>query len=318
MSTERKGTELFVGLFLLIGFAVIATMIVRFGRVGQGFQKLYPITVEFPNASGLVKGCNVLLAGAKVGTVTEAPRLTGHAYAVAAPMKISENVRIPRKSTFVIRTSGMLGEAYVDVLPPLQFDLGDFVKPGETIVGSRAGGLDELTAKGGRMMDTVNDEVLRKINMELDEIQIATRSINARLLSEKNLKNIEDTFANLKTTTAEFSQTAKDFDAVVAKTSEAVDSAKVTLKTVDGAAGDIRLAIGDFRKLTDSANGLMKKAATGDGTLGMLISDRETAENLRTLIANMRRSGVLFYKDRPLPGAEAATPRPAVTRPRSR
>lgn len=318
MSTERKGVELFVGLFLLIGFGFIATMILLFGRVGKGFQKNYPITVEFSNASGLVKGCDVLLSGAKVGLVMEAPHLTGRGYAVVAPMQISESVRIPRKSTFLIRTSGMLGDAYVDVVPPLEFDPGDFVKPGETIVGARAGGLDELTAKGGRVMDTLNDEVLRKLNMELDEITIATRSINARLLNEKNLKNIEETFANLKTTTAEFSQTAKDLDAVVAKTSEAVDSAKIMLKTVDDAAGDIRLAIGDFRKLTDSANSVVKKAATGDGTLGMLISDRQTAENLRTLLANMRRSGVLFYKDRPLPAPEAATPRPAVPRPRSR
>ena len=318
MSTERKGVELFVGLFLLIGFGVIATMAVLFGRVGQGFQKLYPITVEFPNASGLVNGCDVLLSGAKVGTVTEAPRLTGHAYAVAAPMRINEGVHIPHKSTFVIRTSGMLGEAYVDVVPPLEFDPTDFIRPGETVIGSRASGLDDLTAKGGKMMDTLNEEVLRKINMELDEIHIATRSVNGRLLSETNLKNIEETFANLKKTTTEFSQTSKDLDAVVAKTDEAVDSAKLMLKTVDSAAGDIRLAIGDFRKLTDSANGLVKKATAGDGTLGMLISDRQTAENLKALIANLRRSGVLFYKDRTLPVTEAATPRPAVSRPRSR
>lgn len=300
MSTERKGTELFVGLFLLIGFAVIATMIVRFGRVGQGFQKLYPITVEFPNASGLVKGCNVLLAGAKVGTVTEAPGLTGHAYAVAAPMKISESVRIPRKATFVIRTSGMLGEAYVDVLPPSEFDPADFIRPGERVPGSRASGLDDLTAKGGKMMDTLNDEVLRKINMELDEIQIATRSVNTRLLNEKNLKNLEETFANLKTMTAEFAQTSKDLDAVVTKTNEAVDSV----------AGDVRLAVGDFRKMTDSANTLVRKATTGEGTLGTLVSDKETAENFKALIVNLRRSGMFFYKDRPLPAPPVSTPPP--------
>ena len=318
MSTERKGVELFVGLFLLLGFGVIAAMILLFGRVGKGFQKNYPINVEFGNASGLVKGCDVLLSGAKIGLVTQAPHLTGRGYTVVASMQINQNVRIPHKSVFLIRTNGMLGDAYVDVVPPVNFDPEDFVQPGETIVGSRVGGLDELTAKGGRMIDTVNDEVLRKINMELDEIQIATRNINARLLSEKNLKNIEETFANLKKTTEEFSQTSKDLDAVVAKTSEAVDSAKVMLKTVDGAAADIRLAIGDFRKLTDSANGLVKKAATGDGTLGTLISDRQTAENLKTLIANLRRSGVLFYKDRPLPESEASTPPPRASKPRAR
>ena len=317
MTTERRGVELFVGLFLLIGFGVIATMILLFGRIGKGFTKSYPINVEFSNASGLLKGCDVLIAGVKIGLVVEAPHLSG-GYAVVAPMNIREGVRIPHKSTFLIRTNGMLGDAYVDVVPQPNADPADFVRPNETIPGSRVGGLDELTAKGGRMIDTVNDEVLRKINMELDEIQIATRNINARLLSEKNLKNIEETFANLKKTTEEFSQTSKDLDAVVAKTSEAVDSAKVMLKTVDGAAADIRLAIGDFRKLTDSANGLVKKATTGDGTLGTLISDRQTAENLKNLIANLRRSGVLFYKDRPLPESEASTPPPRASKPRPR
>ena len=315
MSTERKGVELFVGMFLLIGFGVIAAMVLLFGRVGQGFKKVYPITVEFPNASGLVKGCDVLLSGAKVGTVTEAPRLTGRAFAVAAPMRINEGVAIPRTSTFVIRTSGMLGDSYVDVVPPLVFDPADVIGPGETIVGSRASGLEDLTAKGGKMMDTLNEEVLRKINMELDEIAIATRSINSKLLNEKNLKNIEETFTSLKVTTAEFAEISKDLNEVVAKTSEAVDSAKVTLKTVDTAAADVRLAIGDFRKVADSANTLVRKATTGEGTLGTLISDKQAAENLKTLIANLRRSGVLFYKDRPLPSPEVSTP-PPRSRPR--
>ena len=302
MSTERKGLEVFVGMFLVIGFGVIATMVVLFGRVGQGFQKLYPITVEFPNASGLVKGCNVMLSGAKVGIVTDAPRLTGRAYNVATPLKITEGVHIPRGSTFVIRTAGMLGEAYVDVIPPAEMDQADFIRPGETIMGSRSGGLDELAAKGGKLLD--------KLNAEIEELQIATKTINTRLLTDKNLNNLEATFASLKTTTAAFAQTSKDLDAVVTKTSEAVDATKSTLKTVDGAAGEVRLALGDFRKVADSANTLVKKAANGEGTLGMLISDRQTAENFKTLVANMRRSGVLFYKDRPLPAPPVSTPPP--------
>ncbi|MES2569813.1 MAG: MCE family protein, partial [Verrucomicrobiota bacterium] len=63
MSTEKKNVEVFVGLFLLMGFSAIAIMVVVFGRVGQSLQKTYPITVIFPNASGLVKGSDVLLAG---------------------------------------------------------------------------------------------------------------------------------------------------------------------------------------------------------------------------------------------------------------
>jgi phospholipid/cholesterol/gamma-HCH transport system substrate-binding protein len=73
MSTERKGTELFVGLFLIIGFSVIAVMVVMFGRFGESLTKFYEITVEFPNASGLIKGADVLLAGRRIGHVAEAP-----------------------------------------------------------------------------------------------------------------------------------------------------------------------------------------------------------------------------------------------------
>ena len=309
MTTDRKGVEFFVGLFLLIGFGTIAAMVVIFGRVGQGMQAYYPIIVEFPNASGLVKGSDVLLSGARIGVVTKAPALSGDRYAVEVELSIRETVRIPHKSTFQIRSNGMLGDSYVDVVPAATFAPGDFAKPGERIPGMRTGGLDELTAKGNQMIETLNSDVLKKISAELDEIKIATTNINQRLLNETNLKNLEETLANLKSTTANFSKTANDFDLVMTKAQETVDAAKGTMKTVDGAAGDLKLAIGDFRKVADSTRLLLNKATTGDGALGTVISDKQTAENLKSLIANMRRSGVFFYKDRP-GSAPAATPAP--------
>ena len=310
MSTERKGVEFFVGLFLLIGFGTIAAMVVIFGRVGQGMQSYYPITVEFPNASGLVKGSDVLLSGARIGVVTQAPALSGDHYAVAVELAIRDVVQIPRKSIIQIRSNGMLGDSYVDVIPPATYEPGDFAQTGERIKGMRTGGLDELTAKGNKMIETLNSDVLKKVSAELDEIKIATTSINQRLLNETNLKNLEETLANLKTTTANFAKTANDFDLVMTKAQEAVDSAKGTMKTVDGAAGDLKLAISDFRKVADSTKIMMNKAANGDGALGTLISDKQTAENLKALLTNLRRSGVLFYKDRPVPEATPAPSRP--------
>ena len=37
----------------------------------------------------------------------------------------------------------------------------------------------------------------------------------------------------------------------------------------------------------------------------MLVNDKETADNLKALIYNMRKSGVLFYKDKALPDPDA-------------
>lgn len=311
MSNERKGVEFFVGLFLLIGFGVIATMIVTFGRLGQGMEERYPIRVRFPNASGLVKGSNVLLSGAPIGVVSQAPRLTGERYEVEVGLLIRETVKVPRTSAFQIRSSGMLGDSYVDVVPPTDFTTADLAEPGELITGLRTGGFDELTSKGSQVMDTLNTDVLRKVSSALDEIKVTTANLNEKLLSEKNLQNVEETFANLKVTTAEFSKTARDLDLIVNRTQEVVDSAKGTMKTIDTAAVELRLTLGDVRKTSDSARSLLTKATTGDGMLGTLVSDKQAAEDLKALIGNMRRSGVLWYKNRPLPEAPPArTPEP--------
>ena len=307
MSTERKGAEFFVGLFLIIGLGMIAAMALIFGRASQGMQKSYSIIVEFPNASGLIKGCDVLISGARVGSVAEAPRLINQQYAVAVPLDINQDVKIPRTSRFQIRTNGMLGDAYVDIVPPATYTQEDYARPGETIEGTKLGGFEELTAKGGVLIDRLNTEVLTKLNGSLDEFRKAATNLNERFLTETNKKNLEDTFS-------EFSKTAKDLDSVMKKAQEALDSAAGTMKTADASAAELKLAIGDLRKMADtatktvdSAKILINKASAGEGALGVLMSDRQVAADLRALIANLRRSGVLFYKDRALP---VATPIP--------
>lgn len=310
---ERKGVEFFVGLFLLVGFGVVATLVVLFGRVG-GVEKLYPIRVRFPNASGLIKGSDVLLSGARIGSVASSPRLAGANYEVEVELDIREAVRIPRQATFQIRTNGMLGDAYVDVVVPPKFGPNDYAQPEELITGERTSGLEDLTTQGNQMLTTLNTEILRKLSAELDEIKGMTASINQQLLSEKNLRNLEDSLANLKTATDGFTKASRDLDLVVDRTQETMDAAKSAMKTVDGAAGEVRLTLGDYRKVADSARVLLGKASSGDGTLGMLISDRQAADNLKALIANLRRSGVVFYKDRPVATGEGSSATPAPSK----
>ncbi len=307
MATGRKHVEVYVGLFVLIGFCFIAAMVVTFGKMGQKFSKYYTLTVEFPNAGGLVKDSDVLLSGTRIGYVAQVPRLTGHSYAALATINIRDDVKIPKKSTFLVGSSGLMGDRYVDVIPQSNFDPADLAQPGDVILGTRASGLDDVTAKGAVVMDQLNAELL--------SIQKITERLNENLLGEKNLKNLEETFANLKTTSANFSEGSQKLTPLLADAQGVVEGAKGTMKTVDGAAGDLRGAIAEFKKtaetatktidsakgLVESGKGLLKKAGEGQGALGTLMSDRETAENLRAFLFNLRRSGPIFYKDRAVP-----------------
>jgi hypothetical protein len=41
----------------------------------------------------------------------------------------------------------------------------------------------------------------------------------------------------------------------------------------------------------------LKEAQNGQGTLPMLLGNGEVADNLRAIIYNIRRHGILFYRD---------------------
>lgn len=316
MSTERKGLEVYVGVFIFIGLATIAVMVVVFGRMEEGFAKTYPLLVEFPNASGLVKGADVLLSGARIGKVITTPKLIGSLYAVEVTLKIREEVQIPRTAQFLVGSSGLLGDRFVDVVPPETFGPGDMASPGEKIKGTRVAGLDDLTQKGGEVMD--------QLKQELEEIQKITTQLHSGLLSEQNMKNLSETFANLKTTSVNLDESMKKLDPIMIKADSAVDSAKGTMKTAEEAAAEFKKTVEEFRKvagsagktmdsaksLVDSGRSLIDKANNGQGALGLLLSDRQTAENLRALIENSRRSGFIFYKDRAPKPVAAPTPAP--------
>ena len=306
MSTPRSRTEIYVGLFLVLGFAVIACMVIVFGK-SDGSKAIYKLTVEFPNASGLVKGANVLLSGAKIGRVAAGPNLTPD-YQITAVLNIREDVKLPRQAKFLIGSSGLLGDRFVDVQLPQGYTLDDPLKPGEYIAAAKAGGgggLSELTEKGSVVMD--------KLTSELDHLEKLTLSLQDGLLHERNLKNIEVTFDNLKVTSEHFREASVQLEAVVGKAGTLVESTQGTVKS---SGDELKKAIDDARKMLASATKavddtslLMKKASEGEGTLGTLINDKKMAEDLKTLAANLRRSGVLFYKDKPLPATPAPTPK---------
>lgn len=317
---ERKGTEFIVGLFMLIGISAVALLIVWFGQMGRIFQKFYPITVTFPNASGLTGGAEVLLAGAKVGHVAQPPKLIPleSGFGVSVILNIKEAVIIPKESDILVAQSGLLGDCYVDIIPRFKADVTNAIPPGATVQGTRNPGMDDLTKKGGVVMD--------QLTVEITDLQKLTRGLHEKILSEENAENLRQTIANLKTTSANFAEASKKLDALFLKVDSTMEGANRTMVTTEKAAADLRGAIADLRgfadsgkKMIDSADksvdtlrSLMLKAERGEGAVGLLLNDRETAENLRSFAANLRRSGVLWYKDRAIVEKPQPTPVPKV------
>jgi phospholipid/cholesterol/gamma-HCH transport system substrate-binding protein len=137
MNESGKGLEFKVGLFVLVGLAVLAVLVVQFGRVGEGFKTYYDLTVQFENASGLLKSSDVLMSGAKVGRVAGGLKLNPSGEGVVVPLRIFDHVKIPVGSKFMVGSSGLARRS-------LRHDLGaegerkEFFRPGATVRGNAA------------------------------------------------------------------------------------------------------------------------------------------------------------------------------------
>src|SRR5947199_10567494 len=107
--------EFKVGVFVAIGLAMIAGFVVEFGRLGEGFKTYYNLTVRFKDASGLLKGSDVLFSGAKIGRVAGGPTLVPGAGSVSVPLRIYDYVKLPKDSKFSVGSSGLLGDRSVNV-----------------------------------------------------------------------------------------------------------------------------------------------------------------------------------------------------------
>ncbi len=305
MSESSRGLKLKVGIFVAAGLAIIAVMAVQFGRLGQGLESFYRVTVELPDAGGILKGSDVLLSGARIGAVTEKPVLGENIQTVRVVLSIREDVPLPRETRFTVGSSGLLGDRFIQTRLPDGFDSAKFdssdpaqrLRDGEVVAGQRqSGGISDLAAKGG--------EAVGDLRVGLAKIQAMTDRLNAELLSPQNLDNLSATLANLKTTSENFSSVSQDLAGVVEKidtvatgAQQAVRTADETLNTADQAAEDLRGAIADARGVLRKAQDVVADARQGPGLVNALLNDRALTENLRALVENLRKHGILFYRD---------------------
>ena len=312
-SSESSTLEFRVGLFVLVGLAIIGYLVVSVGRFSNGLATYYPLTVELPNASGLLRNSKVLLAGAAIGTAG-APVVKADGHGVRVPLQINGGIRIARNARIVVGSSGLMGDRFVDVIMPA-VEEGGFFQAGEVVIGSRASGMDDLEAEGGKLVGDLRATVAN--------LNGTITRVNTEMLTPAMFKNLQDSVANLSVTTKNFQAASEKLNGVlddakgtVAQAKGAMDGAKDTLASAKTAAddvqkaiGDARGAIGDARKVLAGVRGATDEAVHGPGLLGTLISDKRLSDNLAALVSNLRRSGVIFYKDRPVPTPEA-TPAP--------
>ena len=323
MAQAAKRTETLVGLFLFVGLALLAYLIVHYGRIGEKFQKMYTVSAVFTDASGVIKGSHVRLAGAKIGEVVEEPRLTEDGK-VILELAIRQNTPpIDKNSLFQIRSISVLGDRAIVISRPEELS-HLYLKDGDTVKGGGQSGLEaigdeviDLASQASDLMGEAKNTLVR-IDSALEEVRVVTSNlgnsverVNEGLLSEENLTNFKDALAGLKGASVNIREASADLRPVMAdaraafqKIGDASDEAQLVLerasseiRRIGPALQKVPQAVDSISRVADNASDVLDGIKEGSGVASAMIYEKEPAEDAKAFLKNLRRYGILGYRD---------------------
>jgi phospholipid/cholesterol/gamma-HCH transport system substrate-binding protein len=278
LSPEAK-----VGLLVIVGSIALLIMTFMVGKYQFGEAKGYKLAALFDSVAGLDEKSAVRMAGVKIGTVERVELSDSRAKVI---MRINPDIQIQRGSEATIKTMGLLGDKFVDLIPPQRrTDLSGGGMPGA------AGKLDYLQPEE-TIQATVSpsdvDKLINQLSGIAGDIKQVTGSLRQVLGTEAGARNMEDILHDLRSTMAnikEFSTTLQGdggdmvkrlnelADSLNAVVGENRDNLKVSMENIREASRNAELALA-------SIDNVARRVDRGEGTLGKLISDDSMYTNI--------------------------------------
>ncbi len=326
MATSPKRIEPLVGFFLFVGLALLGILIMQFGRFADRFQGVYTVTVSFNDASGLIKGSQVRLSGAKVGQVVEEPALTADGKIEVDLVIRKDTPKIDRNSVFQIGSLSILGDKAIMITPPgtPAEKAGEYIMDGDFIVGAEAGGLEALQTGAAQIATDAatlisrGKTTLAKVDGALDDLRSVSAQlgeslerINTGLITDENMSKFTAALDNLEGASSSIKEASLDIKPLLGDAQEAVRSfdqaAKAAEVTFSQASSEISKlgparqkvpqTVDSISQVADEAKGALKSVQDSDGLLGSLAYDRDMKGDAKTFMRNLRHYGILRYKD---------------------
>lgn len=294
-------TEFKVGLFGLL-VLVILFFGIKFLKGSDIFQKENVYYATYNDVSGMLVSSNVFINGLRVGYVKEITTTNERADNFVVAFTVRSDIKIPEDSKILLFSSDLLGSK------ALKLQLGNsskIISDGDTIKSDKElGMLDNLGASISPMMNNL-DSILSSLN---------------NILNIQNQNSLQNTIANIETTTARLGNITTNLDNLMsgektklAKIIENTESITSNLKDnnqkltniiqnvdniVDSAAkANIGSTLIETGKSIERLNSVLGVIEKGKGNVGLLINDEElyksldnSAKNLNKLIEDIKEN----------------------------
>lgn len=278
---------------LLVGVVTLVALVAFVGGVMwlKAFsftQKMVDYTAVFSNIGGLQAGDPVSVNGLKKGTVS---RIELYGSLVAVHFKLDNDVPFTDSSIVAVKNVGLMGERKVEISLS---DKGTRIEPNKGrnvnkyVKGNFDSGIAEALGMLGNFMEDASmlvDSVSVLLSSTLGSpefkdfydrtvVRLDTIVEVIDRLLENNDDKVDRIVNSLKTTT-------QNLDVIVAENKTGINNIVVNADSLTARAADLMF---DLDSLLSDLQSITQKIDTGNGTIGQLVNDSTTIDELMTAV----------------------------------
>lgn len=313
---QKLKPETWVGIFLIAGILMILGVILGFGNIKTSQEQTYPINIIFKDSAGLIKDSQIRLGGVTVGKVTKAPELLPSGNEVMLEASIQRDVKIQVGSVFRIDMQNILGDKYIDIVPPSP-PTDQYIQPHETIIGQAESDISKLKNNAVVASEEILailkrieknsgniDDALINISEAAKGLSKTTQLINDGLLDQENIQYVKGMLKNMDLTGKELPGLMEETRTSMAAMKETIRDARGIIAGVEGqmkkldpAIQEIPATLTALRKASEHISSVTADARKNQGFLGLLLYDARFRANAQEFIRNLRDYGILRYRN---------------------
>lgn len=267
-----RANDFKVGVLVLSISALIAYMSMQVSEDPNFFGRNNEAWFILPDAAGLVKNSAVKTAGIGVGTIKDIVLQDG---AARVTLSFRPDITLYTSAEVVVRSQGILGDKYIDIKPGSPTD-APLEKGGQIFNVKDSGSLDSVVSKisdlGGSLKETVDvlkESVSKDGNRDhvLGRIVLNIEKLTADLadMTSVNREKINDIVDQVHSVTATLDEILND-------------------ETDEGFKAQFKRAMARLDSSLKNVDEIAQKINNGEGTIGKLVNDESTVEELNTAI----------------------------------
>jgi len=259
MNQETK-----VGIFLISAIAAMLGAIIFLGDV-QVFARRPSYFVDFDDVEALPPKAAVKISGVEVGKVKKVSLNENRA---RVTIGVDAEIFIYKNATASVGSTGIIGTRYINLDPGTPDNAR--LKAGDILEGVKGGSINGAMDRIATLFDHDKKygDAIDNLKATMFNIRRVSESLNVALGNhdrelEEIVYNVRDLTNNLKAFTGDLADISGEKKQ------------------------DLKVVIDNLKNITTKLDVVMTKISKGEGTIGALVNDEETAKNVKSAVASI-------------------------------